>query len=216
MDARSPVSSMSKINTSGQNNTQKASIGIILFLSLLYFVFSYPQLSETNNTVLDVVALYKYDIIFNHQYWRLITGPLFHVTIEHLFANCLALYMFSYLLNNYITLKNYYLAIIITLCTADIFSLWFQPLNHASIGFSGVCFGIEGLYFSLVLKSVMQENYAHFLRQLITLVVYCAMTAGYYLLFMPQADHMAHLGGFLGGLLFGFLVPKPPTTLDFS
>lgn len=181
------------------------SLIIIGLLAILYTISAYPEFSSANPAFLDLISIYKKAIISHNEYWRFITGPLFHLNWGHLLANCFSFYIFSSLLSSSLKTKEQLVVIGITWFFSVLLSFINMPENTASIGFSGVCFGLEGVYFAFVLCAAFKQELAFFFKQIYGVLIYIALTAGYYY-FNPYSDNWAHIGGFISGLVTGVML----------
>ena len=166
----------------------------LIFLNILgYFVFN---ITLRLDYLLFFVQINR-NIIYNFEFWRLVTPIFLHADLMHLFSNMFALLLFGATIEtNFNISKIQYLLIYFTSgLIGNIFSLFFLPIDSISLGASGAIFGLIGVVF---LMMAMED------RSLLPIsLIYIAyfITAS----FMPGINIWAHIAGLLGGLLGGYI-----------
>lgn len=166
----------------------------LIFLNILgYFVFN---ITLRLDYLLFFVQINR-NIIYNFEFWRLVTPIFLHADLMHLFSNMFALLLFGATIEtNFNISKIQYLLIYFTSgLIGNIFSLFFLPIDSISLGASGAIFGLIGVVFLMI---AMED------RSLLPIsLIYIAyfITAS----FMPGINIWAHIAGLLGGLLGGYI-----------
>src|ERR1035438_4835203 len=164
-------------------------------------------------------------VLINGQWWRIVTAMFVHVGIIHLATNMWCLWNLGLLAEPMLGSAGLLIAYILSGAAGNLLSTlvnWLRPLHDASgnvafpvgAGASGAVFGIAGVLI-ILLKSPRLPVPPLEVAKLRKSVIYFAainfvigigtMAPG----FGVHIDNMAHLGGFLCGLLFAApLVPK--------
>jgi rhomboid protease GluP len=161
------------------------------------------RLSETS-PVIGVLA---------GDWWRLITAAFVHSGIIHLATNMWCLYNLGLLGEPLLGAFGMVVAYLLTGVMGNLLSIAMHP-GVVGVGASGAVFGIAGVLILLLGSKLLPVNRAEVAR-LRRSVIYFAVL-NFVIGFGADAfntpiriDNMAHLGGFLTGLLLGFLlVPK--------
>ncbi|MBY9006007.1 MAG: rhomboid family intramembrane serine protease [Candidatus Lokiarchaeota archaeon] len=153
-----------------------------------------------NSTNQDYFLLFVQDnrsVIHNFEIWRLFTAMFLHADITHLFSNMLALLIFGTTLEtNYkFTKSKYLLVYLVSGLIGNIFSLVFIPLDSYSLGASGAIFGLIG---AVIILIIFDDP---------SILLFALFYVAYFLFasFSPGVNTWAHIFGFLGGLLLGYL-----------
>jgi membrane associated rhomboid family serine protease len=178
-----------------------------LWFLLLILLFA---LNETRFPVLEVAGRMDNEAVWSGEWWRLLTAIMLHAGISHLIANVtagvllLGLAMGSFgpgfgLLGSYLAGGGGNLA-----------GLFLYPMSHLGLGASGMVMGALGL---LTAQSLTALRGGASARQ----VIVRAFMGGLLLLvlwgFNPTTDVIAHIGGFLTGILLGGLLALFPAKL---
>lgn len=134
------------------------------------------------------------------QYWRILTGAALHGGLIHLAFNCYALYVLGKLIE---TLSNRaHLAIVFLLSAigGGILSLIFLP-EARSVGASGGIVGFLGYMtvYGFKRRKLLPDG---FLKNMLFNVVFIGFVGVFV---MSNIDNFGHLGGLLGGAIYGFV-----------
>ncbi|HLJ90426.1 MAG TPA: rhomboid family intramembrane serine protease [Candidatus Angelobacter sp.] len=139
------------------------------------------------------------------QYWRTVTSAFLHIGILHLAVNMYSLFnvgrLVQKLIGGFTTLGAY----LVTGIGASMLSLAWNPMR-VSAGASGALFGFIGLLTTLLyfgklgLPNQQRKQLLSWLVRIAFLNLVIGLTAG--------IDNMAHLGGFITGLVLGFLFAR--------
>ncbi|MDQ3279299.1 MAG: rhomboid family intramembrane serine protease, partial [Bacteroidota bacterium] len=136
------------------------------------------------------------------EWWRLITSTFIHIGIIHLLFNMYALYMAGVYLEPMLGKGRMLAAYLCTGVLASICSTWWHDTEAVSAGASGAIFGLYGVFLALLTTKLIPQSVRKALLQSIAVfVIYnLAYGAG-----SQATDNAAHLGGFAGGLIVGYL-----------
>ncbi len=178
----------------------------LIFYSLIIIYIS-MVLSGTNPFFVDIDSLTKwggnYKIsTYYGEYWRLITALFLHGGIVHLVANLYAFLIVAILLEPLIGKWRFGIAFLLTGIAASLTSLWRNPAL-ISVGASGAVFGLFGIYVALLTTSaVSKKTRIIVLPGMIIYIVFNLLSG----MVNPIVDNHAHIGGFLSGLIMGYVL----------
>lgn len=142
--------------------------------------------------------------VWDGQVWRLLTACLMHVSFIHFWLNALALAHFAKIVEQ--TSRRAYVPLIFLVSgvCGSVFSVLLYP-HSTSVGASGGLMGLLG--FITVTAYFDKKTYPpKYLRNSIEAIVIIGVFG---LLGYMFIDNAAHLGGLCGGLLLGWLLPRP-------
>jgi rhomboid protease GluP len=163
-------------------------------------------------------------VLADHQWWRLVTSTFVHSGIIHIATNMWCLYNLGLLGEPLMGAFGIVAAYLLTGVVGNLLSVALHPgvvsagqimdVGVISVGASGAVFGLAGVLIPLLGSKLLPVNRAEVAR-LRRSVIYFAVL-NFVIGFGADAfntpiriDNMAHLGGFLTGLLLGLLlVPK--------
>lgn len=191
-------------------------INCTVFLGMLF-----THVSFVNPTVQELLrwgANNPYRVLYYGEWWRIVTAMFVHVGIIHLATNMWCLWNLGLLGEPLIGPFGVLAAYILSGAAGNLLSIGvdtaFGSGSLVGAGASGAVFGIAGVLI-LLLKSPRLPVPPAELSGLRRMVIYFAainFVIGFGSLAVGTAvriDNMAHLGGFLGGILFALpLVPK--------
>ena len=181
----------------------------------------------TADQVVQWGADQPYNVLVDGQWWRIVTAMFVHVGIVHIATNMWCLWNLGLLAEPLMGSFGLFAAYILTGAAGNLLSTgwyWIHPLHDstgapyylAGAGASGAVFGIAGALIVL-LKSRRLPVPPRELWRLRRSVIYFAainLVIGFSVNFGAgftgiMVDNFAHIGGFLGGLLFALpLVPR--------
>lgn len=193
--------------------------GWIIFLNVVfYFVFVILALSSPEK-VFNYLAL-KADNIFAGRYlWTLLTHMFLHANIFHLLVNMFAFFSLGGLCEKIIGRKRFLWFYIISGVFAGLLSVvlaglygygvWEKIFGSPTIymvGASGAIFGIAGLFVMLLPKLRFSIIFLPFftLPAYVMVPVVLALTWIATIAANLPVGNVAHLGGFLAGLGYGY------------
>ena len=201
-------------------------INCLVFVAMLLHHFS--VWNPTPDQLLLFGANQPKAVLLNGDWWLVVTAMFVHVGIVHLATNMWCLWNLGLLGEPLIGPFGVFAAYILSGAAGNLLSIAVNMLDYTSFpqnsadlavgaGASGAVFGLAGVLIVL-LKSPRLKIDPKELKSLRRLVIYFAavnfvigfggnILSNYFDLGM-QVDNMAHLGGFLGGILFALpLVP---------
>ncbi|XP_021754140.1 RHOMBOID-like protein 2 [Chenopodium quinoa] len=193
------------------NNCPKNNFGFNSCVARFLGRFSFQPLNEnpllgpSSNTLVKLGALKWDKVVHQHEGWRLITCIWLHAGVIHLLVNMLSLVFIGIRLEQQF---GFVRIGILYLCTgiggSVLSSLFLQ--QQISVGASGALFGLLGAMLSELFTN--WTIYANKAAALFTLIIMIAINLAVGIL--PHVDNFAHIGGFISGFLFGFVLLLRP------
>lgn len=137
------------------------------------------------------------------EYYRLFTSMFLHFGFEHFFQNMIFLFLVGCFLETAMGSVKYFIFYILTGLGAGICSLAYDAsfqLNVVSAGASGAIFGVVGGLFWVVIRNKGRYKGIGIPGMLLMIVgtLYYGFTSS-------DVDNVAHMGGFLCGILLGIV-----------
>lgn len=182
---------------------------IIVAINVMIHLLLYQSsiFSETQEIVVQG-ALSWQSILEDNEYFRLITAMFLHADLSHLFNNMLLLTFIGEKVERLIGWKKYLILYLGTGIIAGISSIGYNKFVNDdvwSIGASGAVFGVVGalLYIIVRCKGRVDEIDG---RQMILF----AMISLYSGFTNAGIDNVAHIGGFLAGILLATICYRKP------
>jgi rhomboid protease GluP len=145
-----------------------------------------------------------FDAIQRGEFWRFLTSPLLHGNLNHIVYNAFALLVFGLMLEGRAGLTALLFAFVFTGATGALTSSLLGSHQIISVGASGTIFGILG--FNAVYGLYQAQDWWDRLK--ISLLYVFMNLFGTF--FIANVDHLAHLGGLLGGFVLGYVWRNPP------
>ena len=141
------------------------------------------------------------------EWWRLVTSMYMHYGVIHLLFNMWALFQTGHFLERLQGRVLYALIYLGSGLAGGFASIFWHGDKIWSAGASGAIFGVYGAIFGYLLRE--KEALPKGVYQ--SLMKSSLMFAGYNILFGMSAgiDSSAHVGGALGGIVFGWLLAMP-------
>jgi rhomboid protease GluP len=141
------------------------------------------------------------------QWWRLFTSTFIHFGLLHIALNMAALYQTGRTVERMFGSGHFLILYLFAGLSGSMASiLWHPAVNSA--GASGAIFGVFGGLLAFLInpdnaipRSVISEH-----RPSTVAFIGFNLVSGFIL---PGVDNGAHIGGLLGGLVFGFLLARP-------
>lgn len=146
-------------------------------------------------------AIFRTSII-NGQYWRMFTAAFVHAGFFHLLMNGFTLLILGRILEPVIGQVKLISLFLISTLAASLVSVSWHVLK-VGVGGSGAIFGLFGCL--IVLLIFRSKDFGALLSQIILLVIVMSVDV-LFSSFSDNIDHSAHLGGFLVGIVSGFLL----------
>ena len=143
-------------------------------------------------------------LIWNGEYYRLVTAMFLHADISHLANNMILLYFGGEIVEKTVGRIRYLILFFLSGICGNLFSAVYELSTgsfYESIGASGAVFGLVGGLFYLVLAK--KGRAAGMSVQRMVLMIALSLYSGFQSVMVNNA---AHLGGLLGGFLLAFLL----------
>ena len=143
-------------------------------------------------------------VLFRGEYWRIVTAMFLHGSVDHLFSNMLVLFFLGAMIEQEIGHICYGIVYLLSGIGGNLVSLYMKLVSFntaASLGASGVVFGMDGVLLALVLFSnrKLQNISAPRVFLMIALSLYSGFVGSH-------IDNAAHVGGLVTGFVLGSLV----------
>ncbi|MBB3259336.1 rhomboid protease GluP [Paraburkholderia bannensis] len=141
------------------------------------------------------------------QWWRLLTAVFIHFGLVHIVFNMLALVQFGRLAERFYGSGRFIAIYLFAGIAASMMSLLMHPGFNCA-GASGAIFGVIGAVLAYLLlhrQATPRGFYVKHFRLAAWFTVYALING----LTHPGVDNGAHVGGLLGGFLFGLVIAPP-------
>lgn len=143
-------------------------------------------------------------VIYYHQYWRLLSGAFLHGNLLHLLFNMYALGIVCPMAEEFYGSSRFIVAYVWAAICGSLASVIGHGGGVNMVGASGAIFGMFGLM--IAYGSKRGGGFGAQIKSMYTQwVIY-----GIVFSLMPGTDLLAHLGGLVGGFLFGYIVSDSP------
>jgi rhomboid protease GluP len=198
--------------------------GVNIAVYLLMVLSGVSPTAPTGDQLVHWGANVGLFVLADHQWWRLVTSTFVHSGIIHIATNMWCLYNLGLLGEPLIGAFGVVAAYLLTGVVGNLLSVALNPglvsggqivkYGVISVGASGAVFGLAGVLIPLLGSKLLPVDRTEVAR-LRRSVIYFAVL-NFVIGFGADAfhspiriDNMAHLGGFLAGMLLGvLLVPK--------
>jgi len=134
--------------------------------------------------------------------WRLVTSAFLHSGFVHLALNMLSLYFLGSFAEISFGRSRFLALYFISGIASGIAYLYFGPFNAPAVGASGAIFGLLGGVFGFALRRGTFSTRNPIISQLLFLTAINLFLGAT----IPGMSNTAHIGGLLGGLVFGYLM----------
>ncbi|MCG1313351.1 rhomboid family intramembrane serine protease [Staphylococcus epidermidis] len=163
-------------------------INIVIWLCMILYLNRFSDVK-----LLEVGGLVHFNVVHG-EWYRLISSMFLHFNFEHILMNMLSLFIFGKIVESIIGSWRMLIIYIISGLYGNFVSLSFNTTT-ISVGASGAIFGLIGSIFVIMYlsKNFNKKMIDQLLIALVVLIVFS--------LFMSNINIMAHLGGFISGVL---------------
>ena len=163
-------------------------INIVIWLCMILYLNRFSDVK-----LLEVGGLVHFNVVHG-EWYRLISSMFLHFNFEHILMNMLSLFIFGKIVESIIGSWRMLIIYIISGLYGNFVSLSFNTTT-ISVGASGAIFGLIGSIFVIMYlsKNFNKKMIGQLLIALVVLIVFS--------LFMSIINIMAHLGGFISGVL---------------
>lgn len=172
--------------------------GLIALTVLVYLLQLYTQ-ARTGEDLPALFGAKINSLIYQGQFWRLLTPVFLHLSILHIGINMWMLYLMGRALEPFYGHTRFLLLYLTGAFTGNVFSFIFQP--NPSVGAAAGLFSLLIAYGVLVLqnRAVIGERSKRMLMD-IAIVVLLNLSIG----LIPRVDISMGIGGFFGGLAYAW------------
>lgn len=182
----------------------------IVAVIVVVFAFEWMAGGTQNPAVLVAMGAIIPNTLESGQLWRLVAAMFLHIGILHLTLNLWALYQLGGVFELLFGSKRFALVYFVSGLTASLSSALFT--RGIAAGASGAIFGVLGALIISIRRSPRFRNagWSSGLVQQLMLWAGINIVIGF---MVPGIDNAAHIGGFIAGLVLGFIphrVPPPP------
>ena len=186
---------------------------ILALIFFVVFIFGYGAfllkgakdqvefISKVKDVPIKAGALHRAEVL-SGGYWRLITYQFYHAGIWHLFFNMYALVYLGLLVENKLGWKNFLLVYLLSGICGGLLSISYHE-QLTTIGSSGSILGLFGALIALILNHYFEKNASKALLVSTVLVVLLMLINGS---ISQGVDNMVHIGGFISGFVFTYLL----------
>ncbi|WP_121610247.1 rhomboid family intramembrane serine protease [Mesobacillus foraminis] len=170
---------------------------IILFNLLIFLMTSLPILpGDTIFESLAGVNLY----IMEGEVWRLATPIFVHSGFPHLLFNSFSLVLFGPALERMLGKAKFTAIYLLTGISANVATLFLEPMTYIHVGSSGAIFGLFGFYLAMILfrRGMLSKENSQTIMTIAAIGVIMTFV-------QPNINITAHIFGLIAGLLIGRL-----------
>lgn len=152
--------------------------------------------------VLDLGALNP-ALVAQGEAWRLLTSAFMHSGFTHLALNMLSLYFLGAFAEVSFGRGRFLALYLISGIAGGLAFLYFGGFDARAVGASGAIFGLLGGVFGFATRRGTFSTSDPVIRQLLILTAINLFLGAT----IPNVSNTAHIGGLIGGFVFGYLMP---------
>lgn len=166
---------------------------------------------DNGNWMMNSVTVYR-----QREYWRVFTAMFLHADIRHLVFNMISLYGLSAIVLASQPVWKYYVFYFVSGILGGFSDAGIRFIMgdwSFSLGASGAIMGLLGVCIAYFVVNRKRIPAAALKSQLLRLGIFAAINL------IPgggSVDYLAHLFGFLWGLVLGFLLIRPPKRAEYE
>ncbi|MCA1729002.1 MAG: rhomboid family intramembrane serine protease, partial [Actinobacteria bacterium] len=134
--------------------------------------------------------------------WRLLTSAFLHSGFTHLALNMLSLYFLGSFAEISFGRSRFLALYLISGIAGGLAFLYFGAFDAQAVGASGAIFGLLGGVFGFAIRRGTFSTSDPLIRQLLILTAINLFLGAT----IPNVSNTAHIGGLVGGLVFGWLM----------
>lgn len=160
-------------------------IGLCVLIFIIHNLMNYP--------IVYLLAYYK-PLILVGEYWRLLTCGLCHTELWHIFMNLYGIWIYGNIMEKQFGSLRYAILLFGSILGGSLFLLFSNNVTLA-VGISGGLYGLMAamIYIYIRTKLIASPQIRSYLTRLLLINLMIN--------FSPQVAFMAHLGGFVVGML---------------
>jgi len=189
------------MKTSDISSAQRYKITIVL-IAVNVAVYVYTSIAGGNALTTSDSMVYQWGqvnglVLYNGQYYQLLTSMFVHASIIHIAGNMLFLLIFGLRGEEMFSLPEYLGVYLLGGLAGNVLSLALGP-NMVSVGASGAIFALFGAVAVYARRSLGQS-------------IMGALIFGFFLFIIsagPDVNYLAHIGGLASGLFMGYVLAK--------
>ena len=176
-----------------------------LLFYLLSVVYSGSLIDIPSGALVDLGALYGPLVVLDGEWWRLLAAMFLHGGMTHLLMNMFSLYIVGRPMELYFKPQSYLSIYFLTGIIGGMVSLTIHP-QTVGIGASGAIFGLFGALGGYFLEYRRElGDHAKGIVKDFGLIIGINLILGFSI---PNIDVSAHVGGFISGLVGGFIAAR--------
>ena len=142
------------------------------------------------------------EFVADGQAWRLVTSAFLHSSFTHLALNMLSLYFLGSFAEVSFGRDRFLALYLVSGIAGGLAFLYFGDFGGAAVGASGAIFGLLGGVFGFTIRQGTFSTQNPVIRQLLILTALNLFLGAT----IPNVSNTAHVGGLVGGLVYGFLL----------
>jgi rhomboid protease GluP len=181
-----------------------ACVLVYLLVALLGTTIGVPLnegLVQQPGQILSLGALIP-ALVAQGEAWRLVTSAFLHSGFVHLALNMLSLYFLGSFAEISFGRSRFLALYFISGIASGIAYLYFGVFNAPAVGASGAIFGLLGGVFGFAIRRGTFSTRNPVISQLLILTALNLFLGAT----IPGVSNTAHIGGLVGGLVFGYLM----------
>lgn len=187
------------VNNMKENSKNSKLTNYIGFACLVVFVLMRLLTNISHDQVTSAIVLgayYKMNVVSAFEYWRLMTAGFMHVDALHLVCNLMALVSLGNIVERQLTKGQYIFSLCLSIIVGNLFVL-IGDGNIVGVGISGGLFGLFGVLTMMLFAQGAFKNPRIRNSYISTMIINMCITM------MPNVSMLAHLGGFITGIVLG-------------
>lgn len=182
-------------------------VWILLGLNILVYIVSMVlsflagqnDFLQPANSVLQLLGWKENALIYQGEYWRLLTAMFLHGSLIHIFFNAYALYVFGTEVERMYGTDRFVTIYFVAGLVGSVASYIFSP--YPSVGASGAIFGLFGAHAAFFyLNRKVLGDFAKMQLQSMAGLLVVNLLIGFS---GSRIDNYAHIGGLIGGMIVG-------------
>ena len=148
-------------------------------------------------------------LVYDGEYWRLLTAGFLHLGLIHLGLNMMILYQTGYYFERIYGSLHFLALYVFCVLLSSILSAWWSP-GVNSLGASGAIIGLFSAVttYALFSRNKLPSSISKLMIKDGLIFFALNLSLGFSLSFV---DNGAHVGGIVSGVIFGFIFSRPLT-----
>lgn len=185
---------------------------IVALNILIFIIIEWFGSTENTEDMLKAGAMYWPSVIYEGQYYRMFTHMFLHFGFSHIANNMFILFFLGERLEHTLGKLKYLIIYLGAGMIAGIASMVYNMVQNSQVvsaGASGAIFGVVGamLYVVILNKGRIKDISTRKLIFFVILTLYGGFTS-------QGTDNMAHIGGFIGGLVIAAIIYRRPKKVE--